>query len=198
MVFQLKIGVNSVEVAKWSRNSSTTKQTKNVFWVKEPIFQKRRIITHEVANMLEISFASYQIILTDNLNMSDFHETCVPCTEWEAVAESHQHVPCPLTVALKRPRTPSEDNHRWWNVDLQVMTQHSNISSLKYQSMFAISFHIYGVVYLCVSQGQSVNQHYYTDTLLHTWENVKWKWHNYMILVLTLWQHTCSLCFVCA
>jgi len=59
------------------------------------------------------------------------------------------------------------------------MTQHSNTSSLKYQSMFAISFHIYGVVYLCVSQGQSVNQHYYTDTLLHLWENVMWNWHDY-------------------
>lgn len=28
------------------------------------------------------------------------------------------------------------------------LTQHSNTSSLKYQSMFAVSFHIYGVVYL--------------------------------------------------
>jgi hypothetical protein len=35
----------------------------------------------EVANMLEISFASHPIILTDNLNTSDFCETCVPCTE---------------------------------------------------------------------------------------------------------------------
>jgi len=95
MVFQLKIGVNSAEVAKCSRNPSTAKQMKNVFWVKEPIFQKRRIIIHEVANMLIISFASHQIILTDNLNMSDFRETHVPCTEWEAVEESHQHVPCP-------------------------------------------------------------------------------------------------------
>jgi hypothetical protein len=62
--------------------------------------------------MLRISFASHLIILSDNLNIADFRETCVPCTEREAVEESHQHMPCPLTVALKRPRTPSEDNHR--------------------------------------------------------------------------------------
>jgi hypothetical protein len=67
--------------------------------VKEPIFQKRRIITHEVANMFRISFASHQIILTDNLNMSDFCETCVQRTEREAVEEPHQRMPCPLTVA---------------------------------------------------------------------------------------------------
>ena len=90
----------------------------------------------------------------------------------------------------------------WWNVDLQVWpstaTQvHSNIKACL---LFLFTF-MELCTYECVSQGQTVNQHYYTDTLLHLWENVKWKWHDYMdyrILVLTLWQHTYSLCFVCA
>jgi len=190
MVFQLRIGVTSVEVAKCSRNPSTAEQIKNVFWVKEPIFQKTRIITHEVANMLRIAFPSHQIILTDNLNMSHFRETCVPCTEWETDEESHQHMPCPLAVALQRPRTPSEDNHRWWNVDLQVWpsTPTQVRSNIKACLLFLFTF-MELCTYECVSQGQTLNQHYYTDTLLHLWENVKWKWHDYMeyrILVLKL------------
>jgi len=133
--------------------------------------------------MLRISFASHQIILRNNLNMSDFCETCVPCTEWEAVEESHQHMPCPLTVASKRPRTPSEDNHRWWNVDLQVWpsTATQVRSNIKACLLFLFTF-MELCTYECVSQGQTVNHHYYTDTLLHLWESVKWKWHDYMDL----------------
>jgi len=43
------------------------------------------------------------------------------------------------------------------------MTQHSNTSSPKYQSMFAVYFHIYGVVYLwmCFTRSNC------TPTLLH-------------------------------
>jgi hypothetical protein len=121
---------------------------KNVFWVKEPIFQKRRIITHEVANMLRISFASHQIILTDNLNTSDFRETCVPCTEWEAVEESHQHMPLSFNSCFKKTQNTLWRQSQVMKCRFTGLTQHSNTSSLKYQSMFAVSFHIYGVVYL--------------------------------------------------
>ena len=70
----------SCQMFKKSTNSKTDKK-KNV---RELIFQRRGIIIHEVANMLRISFGSRQIILTDNMNMSYFQETCAPCTEWKA------------------------------------------------------------------------------------------------------------------
>jgi hypothetical protein len=65
---------------------------------------------------------------SDTLNMWDLCRTCAPRTDWEAEQESRQHVPGLSRDALKRPRTPFENNHRWWDVGLQVWpTNHATV-----------------------------------------------------------------------
>jgi len=54
---------------------------------------------------------------------SDCYQIHAPPAEWDSDRESHQHLTGPLTEARKKPWIPFKDNHRWWDMGLQVQSR---------------------------------------------------------------------------
>jgi hypothetical protein len=71
-----KSGVTSVENAECYRPLLMSKTDENVNQVMEFVLENIRIITHEAADMVGISFGSVHSVLKDNLNM------CLTATEF--------------------------------------------------------------------------------------------------------------------
>ena len=188
---KFKGGMTSVTGMKHSGQPSRSRACENADQMKETVYKYRTITIHwnclHVGNYLWESSKYFQ---KQSEHASDCYQIHAPPTEWDSDVESYQHLPGPSTAAWKKPWIPFKDNHRWWEMGLQVQPRNlvrlasvvePIISTHKKHKTCLLKeenhcFPTYPppptlaqshIMNFFFPQRQTVNQHYYTNMLCH-------------------------------
>ncbi|GFV86352.1 protein GVQW3 [Trichonephila clavipes] len=179
---RFKDGRQDVEDDSRPGRPSTSKTDENVEKVASLIRPDRRLSIRAIAETINIDKECVRQILHDNLNMQKVCAKMVPKILTFEQQATRKNVSTDILDAIKNdpnllekvitcdeswfftydPETKRQSMH--WKTPTSQRAKEARMSTSKFKAMMIVFFDIHGIVYLhWVSEGQTINQHYYLE-----------------------------------